>query len=168
MKFSNSDRYAGSEENLLNVTKRGDVDKLREILNKGNDLNIIGNAGWTPLHAAAKGGYLEVVEVLLDYGADPNAKENLTPLHHATQSGQDLMVQLLLEYWADPNAKDKLDSTPLHIAARGKNPLVARLLLDSGLIEKPKTSPEIPIHDVEDEIAPAFSNMKVTYPKQVM
>lgn len=68
----------------------------------------MGDSGWTPpLHAVAKEGYLEVAEILLEYGADPNAKEytGLTPLHHATQSGQDVMVQLLLEYWANSNAK---------------------------------------------------------------
>lgn len=63
-KFYNPDRYAGLEENLLNVAKRGaDVDKLREILDKGNDPNIMVESGWTPPHAAAKEGYLEVAEV---------------------------------------------------------------------------------------------------------
>lgn len=57
-KFYNPDRYAGLEENLLNV-----VDKLREILDKGNDPNIMGESGWTPPHAAAKEGYLEMAEV---------------------------------------------------------------------------------------------------------
>lgn len=93
----------------------------------------------------------------------------MTPLHLATQYGQDVMVQLLLEYWANPNAKDKLDSTPLHIAARGRNPLVAKLLLDSGADRKARNkSGNTPLHDVEDEIAPMFSDMKVAYSKQVM
>lgn len=86
---SNFDRYADSKENLLNVAERGDVDKFREMLNKENDLNIIDNSGWTPLHNTAKKRYLEVAEVLLNYRADSNANENtgLTPLYLAMQYG---------------------------------------------------------------------------------
>ena len=79
------------------------------------------------------------------------------------------MVQLLLEYWADPNAVDKLDSTPLHIAAREKNLLVAKLLLDSGADRKARNkSGNTPFHNLEDEITPMFFDMKVAYSKQVM
>ena len=78
----------------------------------------------------------------------------MTPLHHVMQSGHDVKVQLFLEYWADPNAKDKHDSTPLLMAARGKNPLVAKLLLDSGADRKAKKSPEI--HLLDDLSSPVF------------
>ncbi|KAK3172952.1 hypothetical protein OEA41_006278 [Lepraria neglecta] len=75
-----------------------------------------------------------MVELLLEYGADPNAKDDSgwTSLHHAAQGGHDRIVQLLLEYWADPNAKNNSGSTPLHIAAVGENILVVKLLCDSG------------------------------------
>lgn len=79
------------------------------------------------------------------------------------------MVQLLLEYWADPNAKDKHDSTALHIAARGKNPLGAKLLLDSGADRQAKNkSGNTTLHNLEDEIAPVFTDTKVAYHQQVM
>lgn len=70
------DRYTDSKDNLLNVAKCKNVGKLQKMLNKENNPNIMGDSGWTPLHNIAKKGYLEVVEILLDYRADPNAKEN--------------------------------------------------------------------------------------------
>lgn len=79
------------------------------------------------------------------------------------------MVQLLLEYWVDPNAKDKPESTALHIAARGKNPLGAKLLLDSGADRQAKNkSGNTPLHDLEDETAPVFTDTKAAYRQQVM
>jgi len=81
-------------------------EKLWAILNEGNDPNIKGDSGWTPLHNAVKEGQLEVVEVHLVYGPDPNAKEDteLTPL---TSYDAIWTRHFLLEYWADPNAIDK-------------------------------------------------------------
>lgn len=79
------------------------------------------------------------------------------------------MVQLFLEYWANPNAKDKFNSTSLYITARGRNFLVAKLLLDFGADRKARNkSGNILLHNIEDEIAPVFSDMKVAYSKQVM
>ena len=75
---------------------------------------------------------------------------------------------MLLEYRADPNAKDKLESTPLHNAARGKNPVVARLLLESGADpEASDQSGSTPLHYAEEEIAPALLGIEVAHPKQV-
>lgn len=64
-----------------------------------------------------------MVELLLEYGADPNVKDGSgsITLHHAARDGQNGIVQLLLKYWADSNAKDGSESTPLHIAVEDNN-----------------------------------------------
>lgn len=56
--------------------------------------------GVTPLHIAAKQGYIELAGVLLDHGADVNAAvksrgETVTPLSIATRAKQDKMVEFL-------------------------------------------------------------------------
>lgn len=108
--FHNPDSFSDSEENLLSVAKRGDFDKLRTILNEGQDPNVKNDFGLTALHNTAKERSYKIAELVLDYGADPNARDKteMTPLHYAAQNGHDRTVQLLLEYWADPNAKFKI------------------------------------------------------------
>lgn len=43
-------------------------------LNNGADINAIDEYGYTPLHSAAKNGYLEIVKVLVEQGADVNIR----------------------------------------------------------------------------------------------
>jgi hypothetical protein len=46
--------------------------------------------GWTGLHSAAQGGHTDTVRLLLEHGADPNAREagdNTYPLHWAAAGG---------------------------------------------------------------------------------
>jgi prolyl 4-hydroxylase len=52
---------------------RGDVDKMRELGESGHDsLHKPDSNGWHPLHEAVRDGNIEMVQILLDYGADVN------------------------------------------------------------------------------------------------
>ena len=57
--------------------------------------------GWTTLHLAVKKNALEVVELLIERGADLNAKDSdgATPLMHAGRGK--LLAQLLIENGAE-------------------------------------------------------------------
>ena len=73
---------------------------------------------------AAEGGWSEVVELLLQRGADAGARTSRrqTPLHLAARAQSVECVELLLQEGkgrADPNAADADQRTPLH-AAVGK------------------------------------------------
>ena len=111
----------------------------------GAHVNVLGN-GRTPLHSAASYGDLEMVQVLLDYKLDANAKDrnNWTPIHgvaspHYFQDQvPDISVLradvagLLLERGADPNAQSNDSLTPLHLAAISGSVEVVRVLLEHG------------------------------------
>lgn len=91
------------------------------------------NARSTPLHHAAAYASLEMMKLLLDRGADPNARNRRksTPLHWATHD--EAKVGLLIERGAAIDAKQAEGRTPLyHAASLGNANKVIRLLLDKG------------------------------------
>jgi ankyrin repeat protein len=64
------------------------------------------------------GEHLAIVKILLENGADPNAKDNdnLAPLHKAAIGGTLAVVRALLKFGANPNARDKHDQASLNVA----------------------------------------------------
>jgi len=85
----------------------------------------------TPLGIASKYGTALTVSVLLDAGANVNARQAMgyTPLHIALRYGTQQVVKLLLEAKADVNAEMDGGYTPLLKAVRyGYGNIVAELL----------------------------------------
>ena len=76
------------------------------LLKAGADPNICGNdeIGITPLSVAAstKDDHLEVVRLLVEGGADVNAKDKkgMTPLDWATREGNEAVREFLLNHGA--------------------------------------------------------------------
>lgn len=92
----------------------------------------------TPLFMASRKGHLEVSRILLQFGADANARDlnGRTPLHLAVQSGCLDIIQFLLEHGADANAQDKYNRTPLHpnhTYLGFWNPKISEVLLKRGM-----------------------------------
>ncbi len=98
----------------------------------------------TALHLAAHGGHREIVERLLDGGADVNRRDGAgrTPLVHMVSwcTRRDL-VGLLLERGADINARDAAGNSALYAAAAcirrpghawGDHAALAAFLLENG------------------------------------
>ncbi|KAG8298963.1 Oxysterol-binding protein- protein 1 [Homalodisca vitripennis] len=102
-------------ERLLHSARNGDLSELQSLLQARSegeielDVSCKGksksNLGWTPLHLASYFGHKEVVELLLDHGADINAVNDTgdTPLHKASFIGREDLVLMLLERNADVN-----------------------------------------------------------------
>ncbi len=68
------------------------------MLNYGADTNAVDGMGCTALHLAAKGGHVDVMELLLSHDADINAPDVLgwNALHHAAENDCDVVVQFLI------------------------------------------------------------------------
>ena len=88
--------------------------------------------GATPLHYAAENGHVEIVRLLLQNGAEVNAKSNRgwTPLHWTTVIfGHIDILHLLVENGADLEAQSNEGRRALHRAAyNGRLPFVQELI----------------------------------------
>ena len=67
---------------------KGDVEEVKQCLTLGEDVNLRGLGNMTPLHRAAQNGRKEMVELLIESGADVNAETDSgeTPLDWAINS----------------------------------------------------------------------------------
>lgn len=90
--------------------------------------------------------FVQGVEVLVDFGADPNFTydNNDTILHQVVRTYQDTdleMLALFINYGVNVNAKNDRGETPLHIAARGSaiNLPIIEYLIDNGALLEAKT-----------------------------
>lgn len=100
--------------------------------------------GDTALHLAAAGYRVEIINLLLEAGADPNSAQNHRrsgPLHYAADGykgsqwnpeRQVETIQTLLEAGAKINAQDKNGATPLHRAVRTRSAEAVKFLLKKG------------------------------------
>jgi hypothetical protein len=88
----------------------------------------------TPLHFAARDGVGEMVEFMLDHGADVNApgEDGWTPLHFAAAHGHTFIVQFLLENGARVDASTSDGSTPIELAYIYERSSVIQILSSQG------------------------------------
>jgi hypothetical protein len=104
----------------------------------GANPHVRGDQESTPLHSAAYFGKLEVVQKLIEYDADINARDEYewTPLCWSSRGvhfKDGSVLRLLLERGANVNARADDDGcTPLHRASRFGALEAVRLLLEHG------------------------------------
>jgi ankyrin repeat protein len=113
----------------------GSAADLAAMLTKDNVM-MRNRFGWTPLHHAAFAGNVETAKLLLDRGADVNARAKTkflnTPLLAASLTGQVEVARLLLDRGADVLVRQSQGFTPLHEAALIGNMELVRLYIDRG------------------------------------
>ena len=116
------------------------LDLARLLLEHTSDVDIRTTTKWTPLHTAAASGRLEIVRMLLNLNANPNAETegSSTPLclvsggRYNSQEHGASIARLLLGRGVDVNASTKGLATPLHSAALYGRLEIVRVLLDNG------------------------------------
>jgi ankyrin repeat protein len=141
----------GGNTALLFAARVGDLESARLLIEGGSDLNAADAWGLTPAVLAAHSGFAELLDLLLDAGADPDlAGAGFSALHLAILRRDERMASALLAHGADPNARlagwtptrrasadwsihpSLVGATPFWLAARLTQPSVMRLLAAHG------------------------------------
>lgn len=114
---------------IVNAILRVAGTSVKRLVNLKND-----NDNETALMVAAYYGYVEIVRMLIQAGADVNARDNKeTVLHYAIVNGSVDVIKLLIQHGARVNAPDRDGLTVLMIASgQGRFPNVVKLLLQYG------------------------------------
>ncbi len=110
------------------------MDYAHELVASKADLTQPNIDGLTPVQAAIAGGYDEAVAYLLDNGGEVNARglNGLTPLHAAAVFDRPSIGAMLLKRGAKVTlASNSQKFTALHVAARGGNLDMVKLLVDA-------------------------------------
>ncbi len=92
------------ETQFLTFVSNGNIKKIHELLENGIDPNLNMN-GYTPLTVALNKSNIDLIELLLRYGAKPNMPNSygLTALVKSSACGYSEIVQMLLDNGAKPN-----------------------------------------------------------------
>lgn len=119
------------ESPLMLAALKGYLPLVKKLLDRDADVN---KTGWTPLHYAATGGHVAVMEHLLDHSAyiDAESPNGSTPLMMAAMYGSPEAVKHLIQAGADLTLKNHLGMTALDFAVRG-NRRNSQELIETGL-----------------------------------
>lgn len=116
---------------MINAARRGDSDKVRQLLLQGASVSAADGNGVTALIAAAYGDHIEVAKLLIAAGADVNVKDHTQQSAYLipTADGSLEFLQLTLQAGADVHSTDSYNGTGLIRAAdRGHVEIIAELL----------------------------------------
>jgi len=109
---------------------------VRLLLKAGAHPNTRIGTGETPLMTCARSGNVETVGILIEYGAEVNAKEpaqGQTALMWAAAEHHLDVAKALIQAHADLRAHSKQGFTAMHFAARRGDQEMVQLLLDAGV-----------------------------------
>lgn len=137
--FMQCDAQKIQNPELLNATKVGNLIRVKELIEKGADVNFKDKDSMNALIWASYSGYNDIVKLLIENKTEINAKgrlctmcDNETALSLAASSGYLEIVKLLLNNGADIKFKTKDKKTALTAAISQGHIEIVKLLLEKG------------------------------------
>ncbi|CAG4944445.1 unnamed protein product [Colias eurytheme] len=125
--------HGSANEELVKAAANGDAARCADILARADaqpDVNGV-YAGHTALQAAAQNGHVDVIQRLVEAGAEADAedRDGDRAVHHAAFGDEPAALRALAAAGADLNARNRRRQTPLHIAVNKGHLGVVRTLL---------------------------------------
>lgn len=120
-------------EEILAATRKGDIEKVKALLDKGADVNAKSRYGATPLFFACDRSNTEMVKLLLEKGANPNVQDTFykaTPLGWALDKNNPDIIRMLIEKGATEKPQ------ALNFGISGGHVAVVKAVLDNGGVEQ--------------------------------
>lgn len=118
---------AAGETPLMMAALKGRLDWTRKLIERGAKVQ---KPGWSPVHYAATGPNTELLALLLDRGAniDARAPDMSTPLMMAVRFGPEDSVKLLLRRGAEKSYINERNVTAADLARQADKPWLLPLL----------------------------------------
>lgn len=127
---------AAAVGDIFHAIRSGNADHVKAMLDGNPSLVRARDPAHdsTPLHLAVARERYDIAALLVAYGADVNAGNDVKhrPLHFAAQFGYVKMAEWLLARGADVNARTRHGVTPLRLAVANKQERVAEVLRRHG------------------------------------
>ncbi|XP_068620850.1 ankyrin repeat domain-containing protein 39 [Battus philenor] len=126
------------ERGIWNAAFSGDAEKVTALINKARSAyelaNAPDNAGYIPLHYAARNGHIKICDILIKSGAHIDAQTKCgkaTPLHKAAAAGKTEAVKFLIQSGACVTKQDIDGQTALHKAIHNKKTDLIKILIEA-------------------------------------
>lgn len=120
---------------LVAAAQANNLEGVKAAIAELDDLTSSSLGGMTAMHWASKNGNVEIIDVLLAAGSDPNVgnKVGKRPAALAAENGQLGALQRIVAAGGEIDSRDEIGGTPLLWAsALSKNPETVKFLIDSG------------------------------------
>lgn len=133
--MTSSAQSADIDQQLIGAAGRGDVAVLKDLLERGADIEATDSRRRTALMAATQGNHLEAARELIKAGADVNAKDDIqdSPYLLAGASGYLDILQLTLAHGADLKSTNRYGGTALIPACERGHVETVRELLNTAI-----------------------------------
>jgi Zn-dependent protease with chaperone function/ankyrin repeat protein len=120
---------------IIQAAINGEIDSVKNLSKEVKNIEVEDYTGYTAMDWSIKTGKVEMVQTLLENGADPNNENSygMTPLMTAAEAGKAEIVKLLHSAGADLDYQEVGGGlTPLIYAALGEKEETVKVLLDLG------------------------------------
>ena len=159
---------------LMALAGAGKVAEIRAMLAQGVDPNVRIIEGYiTALHSAVEHNQLDVIQVLIENGADINAETSngTTPLIAAARAGNENVIKLLHSYKVALDHRTQSGNTALGLAAYSVpiRPNIVRLLMELGANPNiSDNSGRTPLHWVAQDANVEMVSLLISNPKTLL